>query len=72
MNTQKIFPLIAVMLLTAAGCARVALEGGDKPIHIILDINVRVARELDNFFAFEDQRPATIPATNPTTAAARI
>jgi len=39
-----------------------------KPIHITVDVNVRVDRELDNFFAFEDQ-PTTKPAgtTSPTT-----
>jgi hypothetical protein len=40
-----------------------------KPIHITVDVNVRVDHELDNFFAFEDQ-PTTKPgaaAPNPTT-----
>jgi hypothetical protein len=57
-------PSIALVLIlfSVVGCARVAVEGGDKPIHIVLDVNVRVARELDNFFDFEDKHAAT---TNP-------
>jgi len=40
-----------------------------KPIHIVHDINIRVDRQLDEFFAFQEQGAATTqPATN--TAAA--
>lgn len=58
------------LTLTLPSCARVALEGGEKPIHIVMDINIRVDRELDEFFAFEQQyrnsmQPATQPATQP-------
>jgi hypothetical protein len=47
-----------------------------KPIHITVDVNVRIDRELDNFFAFENDaaKPAgpaapasTLPATAPAT-----
>jgi hypothetical protein len=36
-----------------------------KPIHITVDVNVRIDRELDNFFAFEEEaaKPATRRAT---------
>ena len=37
-----------------------------KPIHIVHDINIRVDRQLDEFFAFQEQA-ATQPATNATT-----
>ena len=65
-----------------ASCAKVQTENTVdvrpievKPIHITVDVNVRVDRELDNFFAFEDQpttKPAgtTSPATQPAPAAA--
>jgi hypothetical protein len=56
-------------------CARVETESKVdvrpievKPIHITVDVNVRVDRELDNFFSFEDQsttKSATQPATAP-------
>ena len=51
-----------ILLLVMAGCANVAVEGGDKPIHIVADVNVniRVAHELDDFFAFQD-KPTTAP-----------
>ena len=39
-----------------------------KPIHITVDVNVRIDRELDQFFAFEEElAPATKPTTNSTT-----
>ena len=59
-----------IALLGSVGCARVAVEGGDKPIHIVLDVNVRVARELDNFFDFEDKHPATTSPTAPSVVGA--
>jgi hypothetical protein len=52
-------------IFLAAGCAHVAVEGGDKPIKIQMDVNVRVANQLDQFFAFED-KPAA--ATQPSTS----
>ena len=43
-----------------------------KPIHITVDVNVRVDRELDQFFAFEEEKSTTTQsaatqpaATNP-------
>jgi hypothetical protein len=38
-----------------------------KPIHITVDVNVRIDRELDNFFAFEEEAPAATTPTTPTT-----
>jgi hypothetical protein len=39
-----------------------------KPIHITVDVNVRIDRELDQFFAFEEEL-APPPATNPSAPA---
>jgi hypothetical protein len=66
--------LITVLLFSAAGCAQLSVQGGDKPIHMIVDVNIKVDRELDQFFAFENQikvpaatQPAsTLPATTQT------
>lgn len=59
-----------LVVLALAGCAQVSVQGGDKPIHIVADINVnvRVSHELNDFFAFEDKQPgtATVPATRPS------
>lgn len=49
-----------LVLLTAAGCThyRVDMTHEVKPIHITLDINLKVDRELDNFFGDIDQAAA--------------
>jgi hypothetical protein len=65
---SKVSIAALLILLSVAACARVAVEGGEKPIHIVLDVNVRVARELDNFFDFEDKHP--VAASQPQGAAA--
>ena len=42
-----------------------------KPIHIVHDINIRVDKQLDEFFAFQEQsttQPATTAATTQTAA----
>jgi hypothetical protein len=50
----------------AAGCLNVKSEPIEiKPIYITMDINLRVQRELDEFFDFEDKAPRTPP---PSTA----
>ena len=54
----------------AGGCARLAVEGGDKPIHIVMDINIKIDQKLDQFFAFEEQAPTAAPATRPAETAA--
>jgi hypothetical protein len=65
---------IAVVLLVAAGgCTpRVHVDPIEvKPIHIVHDINIRVDRQLDEFFAFQEQaatQPATTQATTQTAA----
>jgi hypothetical protein len=73
-------PAAMAVALAASSCARLETENKVdvrpievKPIHITVDVNVRVDRELDNFFAFEDQattKPATRPAAAPTTTPA--
>ena len=62
--------LVAPALIALPSCARVTVDPIEvKPIHIVHDINIRVERELDEFFAFE--RAATQPAaTQPAAPAA--
>jgi hypothetical protein len=36
-----------------------------KPIHITMDINLRVQRELDEFFDFEEPAKPDTPTTTP-------
>jgi hypothetical protein len=67
----------AILLATAVSCARLDTKSEVdvkpievKPIHITVDVNVRVDRQLDQFFSFEDEaKPTTRPATTTTTTA---
>ena len=60
---KPLFVFLAVLLVfTAAGCTQHKVEVAPvevKPIHITIDVNVKVDRALDNFFgdidAAEDQ-----------------
>ena len=56
-----LFPAAAVALL-GSGCIRTTHE--IKPIHITMDINLKVDRALDDFFSDVDEAPAapTAPA----------
>lgn len=60
---------LALVCVAAPGCARVAVEGGDKPIHIVMDVNLRVAKELDDAFSFQE-KPVTPPVPPSSRAAA--
>lgn len=57
---NRLTPIVLAAIAAAGGCMKMQIEGGDKPIHIVMDVNLRVSKELDNFFAFEDEkRPAS-------------
>ena len=53
MNTLRIIPVAAA--LAAAGCIQVKTESEIKPIHITMDVNLKVDKELDKAFADEDK-----------------
>jgi len=59
-------PLCFGALLVLPSCLHVKTDPIEiKPIHIVADINVKVERQLDDFFAFEkqlDKQPATTQA----------
>jgi len=63
--------ILVLTAMLAASCARVHVDPVEvKPIHIVLDVNIRVDRELEQFFAFESNparesstQPATVPAS---------
>jgi hypothetical protein len=67
----KFLPLFAILYLLSSlslliGCAHVKVDPIEvKPIHIVADINVRVERQLDDFFAFEKTTTAPATATAP-------
>ena len=48
--------LVSATLLSAAGCFTVKTESEIKPIHITMDVNLKVDKELDKAFADESMK----------------
>ena len=68
---RRIEPVVAViglvLIVGPVACSpRVHVDPIEvKPIHIVHDINIRVDKQLDEFFAFQEQGASTTqPATN--------
>ncbi len=67
---KKIISTVSiVMLLTAVGCTKHQVETRSqvevapvevKPIHITIDVNIRVDRALDDFFSDIDEKAQEI------------
>jgi len=60
MNKQMVWAGL-VLLLAMTGCYtrhQIDMTHDVKPIHITLDINLKIDRELDNFFGDVDQAAA--------------
>ena len=55
MNTRLTL-LVAAALLSAVGCISVKTENEIKPIHITMDVNLKVDKELDKAFADENMK----------------
>ena len=47
---------VAAAALAACGCIQVKTESEIKPIHITMDVNLKVDKDLDKAFADEDQK----------------
>ena len=66
MGFKWTFAALAVLWLATAGCAtqhKVEVAPVEvKPIHITIDVNIKVDRALDDFFGDLDQKAATIEA----------
>jgi Skp family chaperone for outer membrane proteins len=64
MPANACIPLLAALVLAVAGCAtqhRVEVAPVEvKPIHITIDVNIKVDRALDDFFGDLDQKAATM------------
>lgn len=55
------FLILGLSALATSGCLTVKTEPIEvKPIHVTVDVNVRVDRALDDFFGDLDQRSQTI------------
>jgi hypothetical protein len=69
---MKTAPAASLALLLLPSCARVHVDPIEvKPIHIVHDINIRVDRQLDEFFAFQEKMAATTQPATTTAAAAQ-
>jgi hypothetical protein len=71
----RVVPLLAVAAVVVGGCAHVKVDPIQvQTIHIVHDVNIRVDKQLDEFFAFQEQQaaaatqPASAPSTAPTAA----
>jgi hypothetical protein len=54
------------LLLLVGGCLNVKTDPIEvKPIHITVDVNVKVDRALDDFFSDLDKKSSTIEAPKP-------
>jgi Skp family chaperone for outer membrane proteins len=70
MTKQILLVLSALFILTAAACTQHRVEVAPvevKPIHITIDVNVKVDRALDNFFGDIDAARDQIES-NPKTS----
>lgn len=64
---SKALMLMAVISWAFLGCAKVTVEPIEvKPIHITLDITIRIDRQLDDFFNDVEKRSAQSAATAPS------
>lgn len=55
MNKTTMAALAAAAAVATAGCISVKTESEIKPIHITMDVNLKVDRELDKAFADENR-----------------
>ena len=53
---MKTHIMLAAAAVCAAGCIQVTTESEIKPIHITMDVNLKVDKDLDKAFADEDQQ----------------
>ena len=60
----RAWPILLPIVL--AGCLNVKTEPIEvKPIHITVDVNVKVDRALDDFFGDLDKKSTTLETTTP-------
>ena len=66
MNRSALFFCVTAALATT-GCVHVKTDPIEvKPIHITVDVNVKVDKALDDFFGDLDKKSTTInPVSNP-------
>ena len=61
MKRPVLFTCAAFSLLAGSGCLHVRTDPIEvKPIHITVDVNVKVEKELNDFFGDLDRQSSTI------------
>jgi hypothetical protein len=67
-NKHWIYPVLALAPLVSASCTpHVAIDPIEvKPIQVDVNLNLKVDRELDNFYGDTTTQPTTHPATSTT------
>jgi hypothetical protein len=50
LSVSFIFWILGSLVFVSSGCMTVRTEHRIEPIHITLDVNLKVQRELDDFF----------------------
>lgn len=64
---QRLLPILALAALNAGGCLSVKTEPIEvKPIHVTVDVNVKVDQALNDFFGDLDRKSTTINAPTST------
>lgn len=67
-STMKRLAFLSCLPVLLTGCMHVKTAPIEvKPIHITVDVNVRIERALDNFFGDLDQKSATISTAGEST-----
>ena len=65
---RRLHLLCLLAPICLSGCLNVRTEPIEvKPIHITVDVNVKVERALEDFFGDLDKKSATIETSKPTT-----
>ena len=54
---KRIVLLVVAPLLLAAACIKLKHEMTIQPVHITVDVTIKIDRELENFFADIDKAP---------------
>jgi len=61
---KRIFLPVVATLLLATACIKLKHEMTIQPVHITVDVRIRIDRELENFFADIDKAAVTAEKDN--------
>ncbi len=62
---KRLLPVLCLLQFAFVACVSVKTDPIEvKPIHIIVDVNVKVEKALDDFFGDLDQKSTTLATKN--------